>query len=132
MNVALLLITHNKIATSMMETASSIINNKLDNFACIEIPMDAPVDKMKEKIIDELKKLNKKDGVLILTDMYGGTPSNIANKFAENDDVMLISGLNLPMLIRIMNYRTQTLDELIEKAIDGGQDGIALYEHGVI
>jgi PTS system ascorbate-specific IIA component len=131
MNVALLLITHEKIASSMIEVTSSIINHQPDNLAYAEIPMDTSVENMEKKIINELDKLNKRDGVLILTDMYGSTPSNIAHKFAGKESIMLVSGLNLPMLIKIMNYRTLPLDELTEKAIDGGQDGIAVYKHGV-
>lgn len=116
----------------MVEVTSSIINHEPDNLACVEIPMDTSVENMEKMIINELDKLNKRDGVLILTDMYGSTPSNIANKFARKESIMLVSGLNLPMLIKIMNYRTLSLDELTEKAIDGGQDGIAKYEHGII
>lgn len=132
MNVALLLITHDKIASSIIEVVSSIVNHQPDNLACAEIPMDASVEKMEKMIINELDKLNKRDGVLILTDMYGSTPSNIANKFARKESIMLVSGLNLPMLIKIMNYRTLSLDELTEKAVEGGQDGIAIYKHGII
>ena len=132
MSVALLLITHDKIASSMIEIVASIINHQPDNLGYAEIPMDAPVNNMNKKIINELDQLDKKDGLLILTDMYGSTPSNIANKFSEDDNVKLISGLSLPMLIKIMNYRTLPLDELARKAIEGGHDGIAIYEHGII
>ena len=132
MNVALLLITHDKIASSMIEVTSSIINHQPENLAYAEIPMDSSVENMEKKINDELNKLNKQDGVLILTDMYGGTPSNIANKFAAKENIMLISGLNLPMLIRIMNYRSLSLNALTEKAVEGAHDGIATYEHGIV
>lgn len=132
MNVALLLITHDKIASSMIEVTSSIINYQPQNIAYVEVPMDASVQNMEENINFELDKLNKQDGVLILTDMYGGTPSNIANRFAQKENIVLISGLNLPMLIKIMNYRTLSLEELSDKVIEGGQDGIAIYEHGII
>lgn len=132
MNVALLLITHDKIASGMIEITSSIINYQPENIACVEIPMDSSVDEMEKKVTNKLEHLNTQDGVLILTDMYGGTPSNIANKFAAEENTMLVSGLNLPMLIKLMNYRTLSLKELTQKAIEGAQDGVATYERGVV
>ena len=69
-------------------------------------------------------RLNRGGGVLVLTDLYGSTPSNIANRLAELDYVRVVAGLNLPMLIRVLNYSALTLDELMEKAVSGGRDGI--------
>ena len=128
MSVALLLITHKKIASSLIEVASSIVNDAPENFACIEVPMDAPVDAVETRINDQLDQLDRNDGLMILTDMYGGTPSNIANKYLQQKDTHLISGLNLPMLVKIMNYRTLPLAELSEKILSGGQQGIGLHK----
>jgi len=127
MSVALLLVTHKNIAGSLIEVASSIVNNAPENFACIEVPMDTPIDAMETTINDQLKQLDRNEGMLILTDMYGGTPSNIANKFLQQKDTRLISGLNLPMLIRIMNYRDLPLTELSEKILSGGKQSITLH-----
>lgn len=127
MSVALLLVTHKKIASSLIEVASSIVNDSPDNFACIEVPMDSPVDTMEAEINDQLNQLDRNDGMLILTDMYGGTPSNIAKKFLHQKDTHFISGLNLPMLVKIMNYRDLPLTELSEKVLSGGAQGIVLH-----
>lgn len=127
MSVALLLVTHNKIASSLIEVASNIVNNAPENFACIEVPMDTPTDAMETKINDQLNQLDRNEGMLILTDMYGGTPSNIANRFLHQKNTHLISGLNLPMLVKIMNYRNLPLAELSEKILSGGKQGIALH-----
>ena len=127
MSVALLLITHKKIASSLVEVASSIVNDALENFSCIEVPMDTPTDTMETKISDQLNQLDRNEGMLILTDMYGGTPSNIANKFIQQKDTRLISGLNLPMLVKILNYRNLPLAELSEKVLSGGKQGIELH-----
>lgn len=128
MSVALLLISHNKVATSLMDIAASIMNDPPTNYACVEIPMDAQVDSMAAQIDNNINQLDTSDGILILTDMYGGTPSNIAEKFATNENTRMISGMNLPMLIRAMNYRDLPLVELTEKIINGGQQSIRLYE----
>jgi PTS system ascorbate-specific IIA component len=128
MSVALLLVTHKKIASSLVEVASSIVNDAPENLACIEVPMDAPTETMEATIDDKLDQLDQSEGMLILTDTYGGTPSNIANKFAHQKKTCLISGLNLPMLLKIMNYRDLPLAELSEKIISGGKQSIARHE----
>lgn len=124
MNVALLLITHKNIGNDMMMITSSILDDDFDNAACIEIPMDADIDDKKRQIAETLDRLSTNDGVLILTDSYGSTPCNIANEFLDRRSRALVSGLNLPMLIRIMNYRSLPLAELKEVALEGGKHGI--------
>lgn len=127
MSVALLLITHKKIASSLIEVASSIVNDAPENYAYVEVPMDVPVETVESDISDELRKLDKTDGILILTDMYGGTPSNIANKFAQQNNIRLMSGLNLPMLVKTMNYRDLPLNELSTTILNGGKQSISLH-----
>lgn len=128
MNVALLLITHQGIASSLLEVTSSIINDSPSNLDSIEVPMDLPPEIIEQKILNKLDQLETTDGVLMLTDMYGSTPCNIANKFNNNMNIKLVSGLNLPMLVKTMNYRNLTLDELVDKALSGGKDSISLHE----
>ena len=74
--------------------------------------------------MDKTHKLDHGQGVLILTDIYGSTPSNIACALSTKENVRIISGINLPMLIRVLNYPNLELDELVLKAISGGQEGI--------
>jgi len=124
MSVALLLVTHKNIGNDMLMITSSILNDKLKNTNCVEIPMDADIDDMKQQSASALTSLTTDEGLLILTDSYGSTPCNIANEFLDHKDRTLVSGLNLPMLIRVMNYRTLPLEELKEAAIEGGKHGI--------
>ena len=123
MSVALLLVTHKSIGTDMLMVASSILDEEFKNTACAEIPMDADTGNMKQQVENLLSNLSTKDGVLILTDSFGSTPCNIACEFL-NKNRELVSGLNLPMLIRIMNYRSLPLAELKQVAIEGGKYGI--------
>ena len=124
MSVALLLVTHKNIGNDLLMITSSILNDELKNTTCVEVPMDADIDGMKRQIANALTNLSTDEGVLILTDSYGSTPCNIANEFLDNKDRTLVSGLNLPMLIRVMNYRSLPLAELKEVAIEGGKHGI--------
>lgn len=124
MSVALLLVTHKNIGPDMLAITSSILNEELNNTACVEIPMDADPGKMTQSVDAALALLSTENGVLILTDSYGSTPSNIANEFLCEENTALVSGLNLPMLIRVMNYRSLPLTELRDAAIEGGRNGI--------
>jgi PTS system ascorbate-specific IIA component len=124
MSVALLLVTHESIGNDMLKVTGSILNENIFNTACIEIPMSSDPANMKQRIANALNSLSTSEGVLILTDSYGSTPCNIATEFLDQKERILISGLNLPMLIRVMNYRLLPLNELKNIAVDGGKRGI--------
>ena len=124
MSVALLLISHEGIASSLLDTASSIVNGKPVNMAYVEIPMDAPIDEMRQTIQEKLNQFDQNKEVLFLTDIYGGTPSNLASCFISNKNTRLISGLNLAMIIKAINYRNLPITELVEKIIQGGRQSI--------
>jgi mannose PTS system EIIA component len=91
--------------------------------------MASDPDQQLERAQQYLQQLEQGDGVLILTDLYGSTPSNIACKL-RNDKVAVITGLNLPMLIRVLNYPALNLHELAEKATGGGREGIIPFMPG--
>ena len=127
MSVALLLVSHKGIASSLLNTAASIVNDKPVNMAYVEVPMDAPIDTVRMNIQKKLDQFDHTKDVLILTDIYGGTPSNLASCFISNEKTQLISGLNLAMIIKAINYRSLPLTELIEKIIQGGRQSIAQH-----
>ena len=129
MSVALLLITHEHIADNLLSTVYNILNKAIDNTTAVEVPMDAPVEQITAQINKQLKTLNTSNGILILTDLVGSTPFNIASQINnEQSDTRLISGLNLPMLLKLSNYRELPLIELTDIAIIGGQSGINIHE----
>jgi PTS system ascorbate-specific IIA component len=71
-----------------------------------------------------IKTMDKGDGVLILTDMFGSTPSNIAHRLSQAGKVMVVTGLNLPMMIKVMNYPNLNLQQLVDLAVEGGKSGV--------
>ena len=127
MSVALLLISHQGIASNLLDTAASIVNDKPVNMAYVEVPMDAPIDTIRQEIQKKLDQFDQNKDVLILTDIYGGTPSNLASCFISNTNTRLVSGLNLAMIIKAINYRSLPLNELVEKIIQGGRQSIAQH-----
>ena len=126
MSIALFLITHEGIASNLLSIGESITQKPGNNLSFIEVPMDADLDTMINNIENKLNKLNLDTGILFITDIYGGTPSNIAQLLATNYDAKLLSGVNLPMIIRLLNYRDEKEQVFIQKALDGARTGIQI------
>ncbi|MBX9597558.1 MAG: PTS fructose transporter subunit IIA [Burkholderiales bacterium] len=123
--VSVLIIAHSEIANSFAYCLEHIMNKRVDNLVILPIKKSEAPDSIyprAEEIIE--RQLRKADGVLILCDIFGATPSNIASKLIEPNRVELITGLNLPMLIRAITYSNQSLDVCVSKALDGGISGI--------
>jgi PTS system ascorbate-specific IIA component len=74
--------------------------------------------------MDQLARLAGVQGVLVLTDIFGATPSNVAQKLVDGVKSRLITGVNLPMLLRAVSYRNETLDALVSRAVIGGTQGV--------
>ncbi len=123
MSVRLLIITHGNIGQSLFDTAVSILGGSPLPTEIFSIALNCEPDSTLEQIRTTLSDTEQSDGVLVLTDLYGATPSNIACELA-NKNINVVAGLNLPMLIRVLNYPALSLSELTEKAISGGQDGV--------
>ena len=124
MSVALFFISHEGIASNLIHIGEAILQKKNNNLACCEVPMDADITTMLDDIEIQLAQLDTAQGLLVITDIYGGTPSNIAQKIADKHQADLISGINLPMVIRLLNYRDEAITTLLQKALDGAKKGI--------
>jgi mannose PTS system EIIA component len=125
MNVAVLIITHREIGHALVNALKTTYGDDLPlPLETVEIPSDADPDKLLPQLKRTIKKLDQGKGVLVLTDLFGSTPSNIACELQKVTFIRIVTGLNLPMLIRVMNYPNLTLKELAEKAMKGGQAGI--------
>lgn len=125
----MLIITHGEIGEQLVKTATSTLGGKLPlQCRALSVSQSCDPDALGQRASNILTEMSDDDELLVLTDMYGSTPSNIANRLSETHKVRVIAGVNLPMFIRILNYPTLELDELIEKALSGGHDGIILCE----
>jgi PTS system ascorbate-specific IIA component len=125
--VGILIVTHNLIGKEMLTCAETIIGKSMHGVISIAIPADITPDEL-GRYADQIKRaideLQQGDGVLILTDMAGATPSNLVQYFAAKQHVQIITGLNLSMLIRIINYADQPLELLAKIGIVGANKGI--------
>ncbi|NLT24402.1 MAG: PTS sugar transporter subunit IIA [Syntrophorhabdus sp.] len=124
--IGLVVVAHFNLAREMV-AATELIVGEQEQFAAVDIFPNDPVEKTKEKIVSGLKNSDTGDGVIILTDMFGGTPSNISLSFLEEGRVEVVAGVNLPMLIKLVTYREgRTLDELAAFITQYGQKNIYL------
>jgi PTS system ascorbate-specific IIA component len=88
------------------------------------VPPDADPDQVLKKAKQITEELAEDGDVLVLTDVYGGTPSNIAHKLHNGKNIFVVSGLSLTMLLRVFNYPKEPLLELVKRAVEAGREGI--------
>ncbi len=130
MTIGLLIVTHENIGNALIESATTTLGMCPMALEVIAVTTGCDPDGLLEISLAALKRLDKGRGVLVLTDMYGSTPSNVANRLCGRERVRVVAGVNLPMLIRVLNYPDLGLEELAHKAMSGGRDGIFICEHG--
>jgi PTS system mannose-specific IIA component len=125
MSVGILIISHDGIGPAILGTATLMLDDCPLQTKLLTTSRDCDPDQLTEDAIEQVEALDTGEGVLVLTDLYGSTPYNIAQKLISQRHVHVVSGLNLSMLIRVFNYPQLTLEELSEKAVSGGKDGIS-------
>lgn len=125
--VGLLVITHNNVGGALFDAAISVLGECPLPYEVLPVSQNCDPEERYQKALSYIEDLNQADGVLVITDMYGSTPSNIATKLTQ-DNVTIVTGINLPMLIRVMNYPTLSLEKLANKAVSAGQTGIITVE----
>jgi PTS system mannose-specific IIA component len=123
--VGVILVTHGQFGMHLLEAAQTILGPQQQ---CAHIAVEGAVD-MATLLADlkgAVKRLETGDGVIILTDMFGGTPSNIGLSLLQPGKVDVLTGVNLPMLLRILGMRDQELTQLAQNAKSAGIQGIVL------
>lgn len=130
MAVGILLITHPGIGSALIAVATRLLRQLPLKTEAYELAFDADLDAALPQASAALRRVDGGDGVLILTDLYGASPSNLAAKVARlGTPVRRVSSLNLPMLLRVMNYAELPLDELPAVAAAGARNG-AIHDDG--
>jgi len=121
-----IIVSHGKLAEELLN-ALTIILGEAPNIEAISIGWYDDVEDSKKKINQSLKKVDQKNGVIIFTDMFGGTPSNLSFSFLKESQVEIITGVNLPMLIKFVSLqRSNNLKEVAKKVVEQGKKNIHL------
>ncbi|TNE39105.1 MAG: PTS sugar transporter subunit IIA [Alphaproteobacteria bacterium] len=119
--IGLVLVTHGLLAKEFVAATEHVVGPQEDTIA-ICIGPDDDMEKRRQEILDAVAKVDKGDGVILLTDMFGGTPSNLAISTMDKAKVEVIAGINLPMLIKLASVRkTASLKEAVDQAQESGR-----------
>ena len=122
--IGILIITHGTLGESLIHCASHVLNKRPPRLKQLGVTAQDDPSLLLPQARTLIKELDAGDGVLILTDMYGGTPSNIAAKLVAPKKVEAVAGVSLPMVIRVLTYRDRDLQTIVTKAISGGCEGV--------
>ncbi len=124
--VGVVLVTHPHLGEEFIRSAEMICG-KIPRVLTVSIDTHKEVEELRRGIAEAIKKVDEGEGVLILTDMFGGTPSNMSLAFLQEGRVEVLTGLNLPMLIKLSNCREgRSLKELAKTVKEAGQKNINL------
>jgi len=124
MACGILLITHPGIGPALLDVATTLLRQLPLNTVAFEVPFDADLDVLLPQVSAALRRVDSGDGVLVMTDLYGASPSNLAGRLARlGTPVRRVSALSLPMLLRVMNYPEQGLQDLPATAAAGTRNG---------
>ena len=124
--VGILLITHKRLAEEFIATAELIVG-KIETCVGLSLDPDLPVDDLRQQINQAMDEVNDGDGVIVLTDMFGGTPSNLSLSFLNTEGIEVVTGVNLPMLLNLAQSREgHEVGELARIIKDYGRRSISL------
>jgi PTS system mannose-specific IIA component len=125
--IGIVVVTHAQLGEALIGAAEFIVGDRPEGLVSVSIDLAQEVDKLRDKVAQGIKKVDRKDGVIVLTDMFGGTPSNLSYSFLEEGHIEVLSGVNLPVLIEAVVSRDKLgLAELAAKLESTGKKSITL------
>lgn len=125
--IGIVVVTHSGLGEALIEAAESIMEAQLDAAVAVSVDLKQSAEEMRKKISMGIKEVDNGRGVLILTDMFGGTPSNLSLSFLEEGRIEVLTGVNLPLVIRAAKMRKEKdLNELVEDLQSYGRRSISL------
>ena len=122
--VGILIIAHGTLGESLIHCASHVLGARPPNLMQIGVTVHDDPQQVLPQAIKLARQLDLGDGVLVLTDLYGATPANIACRLLVPGRIEGIAGVSLPMLVRALTYRREPLDVVVGKAVSGGVEGV--------
>ena len=122
--IGILIVSHGTFGESLIHSASHVLGKRPLFLRQLGVTVHDDPDAILPVGLDLIRFLDQGQGVLVLTDIYGATPSNIAMKLIEPGRVEGVAGVNLPMVIRALTYRDEPLESVLEKALSGAIEGV--------
>ena len=128
MSVGIVIVTHGTTGASLIEMAEFILGESMAEISLVPFHQSGDTITTNDEVRNAMTAANSGDGVLVLTDLIGASPSNLVAEELEAHDAVMVTGLNLAMLMSVWNYRTQTLGLLARKAVDSGRRGVKIFQ----
>lgn len=122
--IGVIILTLGRVGEGLLEEASLILGKQPDKVRAFNANCNQPPEIILRDLKQEIDSMGTGDGLLILADIYGATHVNAACQLLKKDQIELVAGVNLPMLVRVLNYRDRSLGELVDLAISGGKTGV--------
>jgi PTS system ascorbate-specific IIA component len=124
----ILVVAHNALGESLVDCVRHVLGKVPDNLKVLSVYADDDPQQKLEEGHALIRQLDSGKGVLILADIYGATPSNLARQLCREEHIMGVAGVNLPMLLRVVCHPNKTMPELADIALEGGRDCIVKME----
>jgi len=122
--IGILIVSHGAFGEALIHSASHVLSKRPQQVGHMGVGLRDDPDAILPRARELLRQLDTGEGVLVLTDILGATPSNIATRLLQAGRVEGLAGASLPMLIRALTYRDEPLAAVVEKAMSGGQEGV--------
>jgi PTS system mannose-specific IIA component len=129
--VGILLMTHAPLGQAFVAAVAHVFRAPTERFEAIDVTADQDLAEVNCLARDAIARLDDGSGVLVITDIKGGTPANCCNSLASAGQVEVIAGISLPMLLRAITYRRDSLDVVVEMALAGGQGGAVRVDNRI-
>jgi PTS system ascorbate-specific IIA component len=129
--VGILLLTHAPLGQAFITAVAHVFRGPTERFEAIDVAADEDTQAVNVRAREAIERLDDGDGVLVITDIKGGTPANCCNSLAIAGHVEVIAGISLPMLLRAITYRRDTLDVVVEMALAGAQNGAVRVDNRI-
>ena len=126
--IGVLIVTHGEIGRSLLDSAAQILGNAQDQAATLSVWRQDDPDDLVLRAQELLERIDAGDGVLVLTDIFGATPGNVVSRLLDDGRIEGVSGVSLPMLLRVLTGRNgsskDTLSAAVQRALSGGAEGV--------
>ena len=129
--VGILLLTHAPLGQAFIEAAAHVFRARPERLDAVDVRADQDTAEVRALACAAIARIDDGTGVLVITDVMGGTPSNCTLSLCRPGHVEVIAGISLPMLLRAITYRNDTLDVVVEMALSGGQSGAVRVDNRV-
>jgi PTS system ascorbate-specific IIA component len=122
--IGILIVTHGEIGTSLLDSASQILGSKPQQVATLSVWRQDDPDDLVLRARELMEQIDDGQGVLILTDLFGATPGNVVSRLLEDGRIEGVSGVSLPMLLRVVTGRNGSVAAAVQRALSGGSEGL--------